>query len=87
MSCIEWSEEKGKGAKLIQHWMMECINHKTYWLHLDNHYLGLPVFNLEHLHKYVIISPEQFRKRNLMPDTCTIHSSEEYEVEKIIVHK
>ena len=88
---LEWSESKGEGAKLVQRWIgpfevTERINPKTYRLRLDDRYPGSPVFNLEHLQRY-IISPEDLGARSQLPDTRTQAPSEEYEIDKIVGHK
>ena len=67
---LEWSESKGEGAKLIQCWIgpfevTEHINPKMYRLRMDDHYLGTPIFNLDHLRKYVHHISRRARNQNM----------------------
>lgn len=50
-------------------------------------YPGLPVFNYQHLKKYVE-TPQEYGKRATLPETRSSKSAEEeYEVEKIIAER
>ena len=54
---------------------------------MSNLYPGLPVFNYQHLKKYVE-TPQEFGKRKTLPETRTRKlAEEEYEVEKIIAER
>lgn len=89
---LEWIESKGEGAKLVQRWIgpfevMDQINPKVYRLRMSNKYPGSPVFNIEHLKKY-ISSLQEFGDREKMPETRALKKeSEEYEVKSLVGHK
>lgn len=89
---LEWIESKGEGAKLVQRWIgpfevTEKINPKVYRLRMSDKYTGSPVFNVDHLKKYVSL-PAEFGERDTMPETRALKKqSEEYEVESLVGHK
>jgi hypothetical protein len=89
---LEWVKSKGKGAKLVQRWIgpfkvVQKINAKTYRLHMDSKYPGLPIFNIDHLKKY-IPSPPEFRERTVLPETRRKKLAKvEYDIEYIVGHK
>jgi len=84
--ALEWIESKGEGKKLTQRWIgpfevMKHINPNVYRLWMSNLYLGLPVFNYQHLKKYEP-SPMEFGDQSTLPETRTRQpEQEEYEVE------
>ena len=88
---LEWVESKGDGSKLRQRWIgpfevMQRINPNVYRLRMSNRYPGLPIFNIDHLKKY-IESPAEFGERQNLPDTrMKIVEQKEYEVEKLVGH-
>lgn len=89
---LEWTESKGEGVKLVQRAIgpfavQERINPVVYRLDLDDRYQGSPVFNIDHLRKY-IPSPTEFGERSVLPDTRKDKpATEEYQVEKIVGHR
>ena len=88
---LEWVESKGEGAKLVQRWIgpfevQQRINENTYRLRLNPSYPGSPVFNIQHLKRY-ISSPEEFGARSTLDDTRAAPADEVYEVEAIVGHK
>lgn len=89
---LEWVESKGEGAKLVQRWIgpfevIERINPKVYRLHMSDRYPGLPIFNIEHLKKY-IPSPEEFGSRTALPETRISKTDSTYHpIEKIVGHR
>ncbi|KAJ3474331.1 hypothetical protein NLI96_g12517 [Meripilus lineatus] len=89
---LEWVESKGEGAKLVQRWIgpfeiQQRIGEDTYRLRLGDNYPGSPVFNLQHLRRYVD-SPAEFGPRMTLADTrLGKPATEEYEVERILGHK
>lgn len=89
---LEWVESKGEGIKLVQRWIgpfeiQQRIGEDTYRLRLGDNYPGNPVFNLQHLKRYVD-SPREFGSRTKLPETRVLKpATKEYEVEKIIGHK
>jgi len=89
---LEWLESKGKGKKLTQCWIglfkvIQQINPNVYHLQMSNLYPGLPVFNYQHLKKYVEM-PQEFGERTTVPETRTCKPvEEEYKVEKIVMER
>lgn len=89
---LEWLESKGLGKKLTQRWIgpfevIQKINPKVYRLRMSSKYPGSPVFNIDHLKKYVP-SPPKFSERTLLPETRDHRpEEEEFDVEDIIGHK
>lgn len=89
---LEWVESRGEGAKLVQRWIgpfevQQRINPNTYRLRLPDNYPGSPVFNVQHLKRYVQ-SDSEFGERTKMADSRALKpASEEYEVESIIGHR
>jgi len=89
---LEWVESKGEGKKLMQHWIgpfevIQQINPNIYHLQMSNLYPGLPVFNYQHLKKYIEL-PLEYSKRTTLPETWASRlAEEEYEVEKIITER
>lgn len=89
---LEWVEGKGEGAKLVQRWIgpfeiQQRIGEDTYRLRLGDNYPGSPVFNLQHLKRYVN-SPAEFGPRTILPETRLLKpATEEYEVERIVGHR
>ena len=90
--ALEWLESKGEGKKLTQRWIgpfevIQRVNPNVYHLRMSSLYPGLPVFNYQHLKKYVEAPPE-YRERATLPETRTCKpAEEEYEVEKIIAER
>ena len=90
--ALEWTESKGEGKKLTQRWIgpfevIQRINPNVYRLRMSNLYPGLPVFNYQHLKKYVE-TPREYGDRTALPETRTAKpAEEEYEVEKIIAER
>jgi hypothetical protein len=88
---LELVDVAGTGKKLIQRMIgpfevVERINPMVYRLRLPDTYSMHPVFNLEHLRKYVP-SPTKFGERTELPPTRELRASEEYEVEAILGHR
>lgn len=89
---LEWKESKGAGAKLVQRWIgpfeiIEKVNEKVFRLRMDSRYPGSPVFNIDHLRKYVS-SPAEFGERTVLEDTrAGDEADEEYEVEGLVGHR
>ncbi|KAJ3473840.1 hypothetical protein NLI96_g12795 [Meripilus lineatus] len=89
---LEWVESRGEGAKLVQKWIgpfkiQQRINENTYRVRLGDNYPGNPVFNIQHLRRY-IQSPREFGDRAALPELRALKPArEEYEVESIIGHK
>ena len=55
---LEWVESKGEGSKLVQRWIglfeiLQRVGEDTYRLRLGDNYPGNPVFNLQHLKRYL----------------------------------
>ena len=90
--ALEWVESKGEGKKLTQRWIgpfevIQRINPNVYRLRMSHLYPGLPVFNYQHLKKYVE-TPQEYGERATLPETrSNKYAEEEYEVEKIIVER
>ena len=90
--ALEWLESKGEGKKLTQRWIgpfevIQRVNPNVYRLRMSSLYPGLPVFNYQHLKKYVEAPPE-YGERATLPETRTRKpAEEEYEVEKIIAER
>ena len=90
--ALEWIEAKGEGKKLTQRWIgpfevIQRINPNVYRLRMSNLYPGLPVFNYQHLKKYVE-APEEYGERVTLPETRTRRPAEdEYEVERIVAER
>ena len=90
--ALEWLESKGEGKKLTQRWIgpfeiLQRINPNVYRLRMSNLYPGLPIFNYQHLKKYVEAPPE-YGERTTLPETRTSKpAEEEYKVEKIIAER
>lgn len=64
----------------------ERIGLNTYRLKLDHRYPGSPVFNVEHLKRYV--QDEENKDRTRLPDTRDYtEAAEEYVVEKLVGHR
>lgn len=88
---LEWKEAKGEGRKLVQRAIgpfevAERIGLNTYRLKLDHRYPGSPVFNVEHLKRYV--QDEENKDRTRLPDTRDYtEAAEEYVVEKLVGHR
>jgi len=81
---LELVDVEGTGKKLIQRMIepfevVERINPMVYRLQLPDTYSMHPVFNLEHLKKY-IPSPTCFGERTELPSAQELRASEEYEV-------
>lgn len=89
---LEWVESRGEGVKLVQRWIgpfevQQRINENTYRLRLGDNYPGSPVFNLQHLRKY-LRSPEDLGERaQLLETRWWKPATEEYEVEKVVGHR
>jgi len=89
---LEWIKSKGKGKKLTQWWIrpfeiIQHINPNIYWLRMSDLYLGLPIFNYQHLKKYKD-SPAEYGDHYALPETRTSkQAQEEYVVEKIIAER
>ena len=88
---LELVDVAGTGRKLVQRMIgpfevIERINPMVYRLRLPDTYSMHPVFNLEHLKKY-IPSPDEFGERTELPPTRELRASEEYEVEAILGHR
>lgn len=90
--ALEWLESKGEGKKLVQRWIgpfevIQRINPNVYRLRMSNLYPGLPVFNYQHLKKYVE-APQEYGERTTLPETRMRRPAEdEYEVEKIVAER
>ena len=90
--ALEWVKSMGEGKKLTQRWIgpfevIQRVNPNVYCLQMSNLYPGLPVFNYQHLKKYVEAPPE-YGERAALPETRTGKPAEdEYEVEKIIAER
>ena len=90
--ALEWAESKGEGKKLTQRWIgsfevIQRINPNVYCLQMSNLYPGLPVFNYQHLKRYVE-APAEYGERATLPETRTNKpAEEEYEVERIIAER
>ena len=88
---LELVDVEGTGKKLVQRMIgpfevVEKINSQVYRLRLPDTYSMHPVFNIEHLKKYMP-SPTEFGNRTELPSTRDLKASEEYEVEAILGHR
>ena len=88
---LELVDVEGTGKKLVQRMIgpfevVEKINPQVYRLRLPDTYSMHPVFNIEHLKKY-IRSPTTLGERTELPPTRDLKATEEYEVEAILGHR
>ena len=88
---LELVDVQGTGKKLVQRMIgpfevVEKINPQVYRLRLPDTYSMHPVFNIEHLKKY-IHSPTTLGERTELPSTRDLKATEEYEVEAILGHR
>ncbi len=89
---LEWVESRGEEAKLMQRWIgpfevQQRIGENTYCLRLGDNYPGSPVFNLQHLRKYLRSPAEWGSQSSLFDPRLWKPASEEYEVERIVEHR
>ncbi|RDB15235.1 hypothetical protein Hypma_004746 [Hypsizygus marmoreus] len=89
---LEWKENKGEGAKLVQRWIgpfevLQRINPNVYRLRMSDKYPGSPVFNIDHLKPYTEPPPSSTTRASLPETRNGPPEAEEYEVEKIVGHK
>lgn len=88
---LQWIELEGPGRKLVQRWIgpfrvQERISDSVYDLAMPDSYSASTIFNIDHLKRYHR-SPEALGDRATLTDLrVDIIPSEEYEVERILVH-